>query len=229
MLSVPLLQRRHVVFATVLALGFAYEGYALFVEPHGLAGSTARRTRQVGEVARGTAVGQTFLIDAEGLDGVAVRASPAGAAVQGEAVFELSRLVDGAGAASIYRVVRPAGEVVEAGWYWWRFPPLDDSRGSRYRLDISLPNTADGSGLVLEATVDNVYRGGALWVGEREQWGDLVFRTSATGATVYGLLRHVWRDWPGSLGAVSFWTLFVLFNVALAVVIHGLLFERDAA
>ena len=229
MLPVRLFQPRHVALVCLLALGFAYECYALFVQPHGLAGNGGGPTRLVGEIALGTGVRQTFWMNADGLNGIAVRARASGATVEGDAVLELSEILDGVGTAGIYRIVHPAQHLAASSSYWWRFPPLEHSRGRRYRLSIQLPETPDGSGLVLEATVENAYREGMLWLGDREQWGDLVFETSAARATVFAGLQSLWRDLPWGVGAVSFGVVFVLFNVALAIAVRALLFESGVA
>jgi hypothetical protein len=118
------LTTRQVAFVILVALGFTYECYALFVQPHGVARNGAGPTRLVGEVALGTGIRQTFQMNADGLNGIAVRVRASAAAVEGEAVLELSEIVGDVGAASVYRIGRPARDLTASGWYWWRFPPL---------------------------------------------------------------------------------------------------------
>lgn len=196
-------------------------GYELFVFVGGQWGlpavPAAVQPYRVGEVAGAGRVSQTFTVWAAGFDGIVIRAEPYGGRADGTVVFELSER-DGTNFHPLYRIVRPAAEVVARSSYAIRFPPIERSKGGRYRLDIAMPSAPDGSGLAIWADKENRYREGALFLGGQEQWGDLLFTTSARDATV---VRRFGNAVQARLAAaMSPWILgglFLAFNGAIAL------------
>jgi len=231
------LPARRPLTAFVLLFGglLAGEVYALFVAEAGVPrvnrGSDARL---VGEVAGSVAVAQTFSLDVDGFDGVTIEARPFGDVVAGTVVFDVARIdpVFGASvqATPLYRILRPAREVVRAPRYRVSFPPVGGSRGARYRIEIRVPDAGPGQGLGLWATRHQAYRGGVLTVGGREVWGDLVFRASAVKATPFRHLQQRLAAWHPAAGSV--WllgALFLVYNAALAFVAWFLVAPAEVA
>lgn len=96
------------------------------------------------------------------------------------------------------------------------FPPIRDSAGQRYRLRAVAPVVVDGT-IALAANSDDTYSLGSLYVGGREEPGDLVFSAYSSISTSAELLRVAigGRPWPFS-SPVTFWFLATLFCVAIS-------------
>lgn len=220
-------RRPHVwwFFAALLAGLLAFQVYVIFLQPHGLPDTDGHETRTTGEIAGPVVVRQSFQMKAGGLDAITIHARPAGGPTEGQAVVQLSELTSDESAPQLlFRDARSAASIVTLPTYTWRFQPIDASRDKRYMIEISLPLTPAGRGLSLLATRDEHYPAGRFWFDGREQWGDLVFSTDAARATSFRRFEHALRDKPAWLR--SRWTLgalFVLYNVALAVILWTVL------
>src|SRR6185369_5237145 len=106
--------------------------------------------------------------------------------------------------------------------FWWDVPRVERAAARVFTLRIAVPDAVRGEGLRLAVGPPD-YRWGALRVGPRGQWGDLVFATRATQVHVLDTLRALRRELPWPLrtdGALVIGLL--LLNVAAAVVIRRL-------
>jgi hypothetical protein len=221
---------RTFVFVALAGALFVYEAWVLFVHQTGVPViAPGDRPRLAGEIAGRVVLTQSFTLEAAGLSAIVIEPhGPAEGSQEGDVVFLLVDLgnavrpaADGAGVVEgreVARVVRPLAEVVASSRYRISFPPIADSAGKRYRLIIAAPALSPGRGLQVLATRDQTYAGGVLTVGDKEEWGDLVFRAEAEDATIFrrvqAALRHapLWLGSPWVLGAIV-----LLYNWALAV------------
>ncbi len=219
------------LFLLVCLVLLGYEAYAAFFKRSGVPANRRASARyQVGEIAGETRVSQTLTLWAAGFERVVLFPAPFSDVARGEVVFELKELVQLNAMQSterpIFRLVRPAEEVLQASAFALDLPPIEGSRGRRYRIEVRMPTARAGEGITLLATKEEGYPPGALFVNGREQWGDLVFETSATGATAFGQLELTLADQPPLLR--SRWGLglvLLVYNLALVVFVRQLLFS----
>ena len=219
---------RWLAFGLASALVLAWEVYAIFLAHYGTPYSKpAQAQSMAAEVAGEVVVSQTMVLLAAGFDGVVVHAKPYGKTVNGVVVFELWELAPG-NIRAVFRTVKPAAEVAASGSYTIRFPPIEESAHRTYSLRISAPGAKPGEGITLLASREDAYPQGALFIGSREQWGDLVFATSASRATIFSGVEHLLRNKPPLLR--SRWVLggvFALFNWALLTFLYFMAFAAD--
>jgi hypothetical protein len=164
-----------------------------------------------------TEVSQTFVMTADGFHAVELHASALGEAVAGRVRFEL--LEEGSG------VVRSgeleASDLLSTSSYLLEFEPIDDSKDSIYRLDLTSSPTSPVSDVGVWATKGARYPRGSLQINERERWADLAFETFApAGRSTWDRLMAMKAPPPGVsrtvviLGALAAYWLasgFVLF------------------
>ena len=219
---------RWLAFAAASVAVLAWEIYAIFLAEYGTPHSKPSRAQFMAtEVAGEVAVSQTMTLLAAGFDAVVVHARPYGKRVSGEVVFELRELAPG-GARPVFRTARPAAEVAASDSYTVRFAPIEQSEYRQYSLRITAPDARPGEGITLLASREDAYPQGASFVGSREQWGDLVFETSASRATIFSGVEHLLRDKSPLLR--SRWVLagvFALFNWALLTFLYFMAFAAD--
>jgi len=179
------------VLAGLVLVALAGEGYLVFVHPFGATANRADRTAGfVGEVAGPTALDQTFQVGAAGFDRLSIHARPAAGEVEGRLVMDLIE-IDRGQERPRFRAVVGAQAVADAGRWDTALPDMQDSRWRRFRVIIALPDARPGHGLALLVNRRDTLKGESLHLGGREQWGDLVFETGATRATVWRNLRYV--------------------------------------
>ena len=219
---------RYLGFGLASAAVLAWEVYAIFLAQYGTPYSrTAHARFMTTEVAGEVAVSQTMTLLAAGFDAVVVHARPYGKRVSGEVVFELRELAPG-GARPVFRTARPAAEVTASDSCTVRFAPIEESDHRSYSFQITAPAARPGEGIALLASREDAYPEGASYVGSREQWGDLVFETSASRATIFSGVEHLLRDKSPLLR--SRWVLagiFALFNWALLTFLYFMAFAAD--
>lgn len=204
--------------ALIVAILAAWQVYAVFVRESSVAACAATgSTVRVGEIAGGTAVSQVFAMPLDELSGVIIHASAYAERASGVVHFGLSAIDEKGGASFLFGERRPVEEVVARDLYTWSFGPIAASEGRRFRVEISMPESRPGEGLALLATRGDTCRAGALVVGDRERWSDLVFSTTSPLSTAFGRLRHALRDVPAWV--FSPWLVglvFLAYNAALA-------------
>jgi hypothetical protein len=219
---------RWLAFAAASVAVLAWEVYAIFLAEYGTPYSKPAHARFMAtEVAGEVAVSQTMALLAAGFDAVVVHARPYGKKVSGEVVFELTELAQGGGR-PVFRTARPAAEVAASDSYTVRFAPIEQSEYRQYSLRITAPDAAPGEGITLLASREDAYPQGALFIGGREQWGDLVFETSASRSTIFSGVEYLLRSKPPFLR--SRWVLggvFALFNWALLTFLYSMAFAAD--
>ncbi len=204
--------------------------------PIGLATNLGGALRDVGDLADGLTVEQTFRPTTPGLDGVAIRFHRLRA--DGTGRIEVS-VEDGGNAGHVGNAGSPrlvqneawdVPSIQDEGWQWIRFPSIDDSRDRVYRLRVTAGGAAEGSGITLRATRANPYRHGSLYLNGQEQWGDIEFVTSSSRATAWARLRHRLGGQPWPVRTAPFLALALLaFTLAFWRVVAVLIGGRDAA
>ncbi len=185
--------------------------------PHGLVSTWAHRRTSV-PVAAGSpgGVSQTFTMGADGLDGIWLRPAAIDGVPRGELVVQVS-VVQGRARIPARRVVMPATDASGRGSLHVAFAPMRRSRGVHYQVDVRHEHAGDGPAVALAASREDGLPSGRLFADGVEQWGDLVFETSARRATLPYWLHEVLRPWPAW---VSAWPTVVVallaFNATLA-------------
>lgn len=226
------------VFVVLFGALFVAEGYLLFFLESGVPTvGRGARPRSIGEVAGGTAIVQTFRVEAGGLSGITVEARPFAQRVSGMVALTLREVAGPvpagtpnapAAAGPVFRVLKSAPQLVASERVRLDFDPIEESKGRLYQLRIEAPETPAGEGLAFWATRDQALPEGTLTVGGREEWGDLVFAAHATRATVFSRVEHMLADKPAWLRSrVTLGLLLALYNWALAAFTWYMLFVED--
>jgi hypothetical protein len=213
-------RRRLLVFGLVFGGLLAYQVWALAVVDYGVPEVEAGRSPVwLGEVAGPVTVAQTFRVDANGLSSVTVRARPAGASPRPDldVVFEVAEVGDDRSVRPLFRMARRLDEVVATRRYTIGFPPIADSVGRRFRVEIGVPLAGAGEGIELLASREPRHGGGAAYLGGREHWGDLEFSATADGATAVPRLEARLASWPEAGVRAMLGVLFVSFNAVLGL------------
>jgi hypothetical protein len=127
----------------------------------------------VGEILPGTSHGQTFTASTNGLSGVATLLATMARTNKGRMRFRLEQLDP-----SRLIVEEPfeMESVADNQWREFRFPPLADSQGKRYRLTIEALDAAAGNAITIWYASGNAYRGGERLINNAPVQGDLTLR-----------------------------------------------------
>ena len=142
------------------------------------------------EVRTGVTVSQRFRVEAPGFSSVAVGFEPNPDTRRDASVTLALWQLDYDGSESL-AVRRELGvtDLSPDGWLRLEFPPIRQSAGRDYRLDVSMPGAEPGTGLRLWAAEGRHTGGGTLLVNGTDGFAELVFTTGATPATLWGRLR----------------------------------------
>lgn len=191
--------RGRLAWAIAFGAIVAYQGYQIFVHPRGVT-RVARPSAAVlvGEIAGASFASQTFKTNVRGFDGITIHAAAHGAAVVAAVDFALYDLTGPGDARLVARARVPAADVLARRRFTWRFPPVDDPTGRRYRLEIRVPEAEPGHGLGVWATREPVYPDGRFDVAGTERWGDLAFTTHGRRATLFANRDAALRHAPGA-------------------------------
>jgi len=225
--------KRRRAWAIVLACVLAYEAYAFFIKEAGEAENiaTASDWHLTGEVAGDAVLEQGLVPHADGFDGVDVWAHATqegnAAGITGVVRFTITRGT-ATGPLTVATVTHPAAEVVAKRPFHVAIPRLDVSAGQDFAIRIAAPDATAGHGLRFEAS-GPTYPQGAMTLGGRQEWGDLQFRTTAERTTIYRNLRHLRQSTqvPEAVRSDLFLAvMLLLFNLALAVLIHDVAFNE---
>jgi len=210
--------------ASVLGLAaavLATHAYALwgasFGAPSHMAG---RHTAWSAPVTSTTPLVQTFWSEVDGLDSASFYARPA--AGLGARSVALA-LVDPATGGRLVEATVPLDAPPEGRWIDWTFPPVDGNRQRPLVFEIGVP-PGDPGGVQFEVTPDpGAYIAGRLYVGPREQWADLRFRTTAVRSNPWAGLTHgLGRDWPSGHALLAFVATLAVVLASLLVFLCGL-------
>ena len=161
-------------------------------------------------------VSQTFVMGADGFDGVWLRPSVTGGAPRGALLVDLLQ-VQGHAQQRVAKVVVPASDATSGASLHVRFRPVKASRGLIYQLNVRHADVGGGPAISLAATREDAVRGGRFVADGVEQWGDLVLETSSSRATLPYWLHEVLRPWPAWVQAApTVVAVLVAFNLLLA-------------
>ncbi len=193
----------------------AWQTNRWFLTPHGLVSSWAHRQDGLSASAgspRGLT--QTFVMGADGLDGVWLR-PVFGGPTRGDLLVDISE-VRGEARVRLERVVVRAADA-SSGSLRVPFRPQRHSRGVAFELLLRHVNVGDGAPLSFAVTRDDRVPRGRLFVDGEEQWGDLVFETTASRATLPYWLHEILGPWPAWMRAwPTVMAVLALFNLVLA-------------
>lgn len=216
-------------FAIVLACVLAYEGYAFFIKEAGEAENIASASdwHLTGEVAGNVALTQGLVPHADGFEGLDVWAHATSDTPSGAVQLTLTQGTP-QGNEVVARASYPAADVASTRPYHMTFARIDASAGRQYTLTLSAPEASRGHGLRFEAS-GPAYPQGAMMLGDREEWGDLQFRTTAERTTIYRNVRHLRQSSqvPAMVRSDLFLVvMLLLFNVALAVLLRDVILSE---
>ena len=196
-----------VVLASVLLAG---EAYLVFAREAGVPSVSWGLERFVAGGAGGgdLHVEQTMLVKAAGLHRIVLWPERTGPDGRGYVVFVLRDMTHEHGSVVVRQRV-PLGSVLRSQAYSLEFTSIVESMGLRYRLEISAP-WVTAKGLGFRAVRGRHYRDGTLSIGERALWANLMFRASATRATVFARFAGSFENrerFPGSAFLLVMWVV----------------------
>lgn len=172
-------------------------------------------------------VQQTFVMGADGLDGLWLDARTDGRLPVGELIVDLHEVTP-AGAVRLARASLPAADAVQGGRVHVPFRPIRASRGHRYRVDVRHLHAEPGPSIELGVTRDDELRRMPLAADGVEQWGDLVMQTTSRRATLPYWMHEILAPWPAWVrspatiaGAVALMNLLLAWACALSVGLSG--------
>jgi len=143
------------------------------------------------ELDQTTTVSQTFVMTADGLAAVTLSAAATHPDPTGSVQVDLFDVSD---RKLVHKFDVSAREFVEQPVYRLTFPPIDDSAGQTYRIDVRGSNLPAG-GIALWATKGSRYSGGTMLINDRERWADLTFAAYApAGQTAWTRLTAAATD-----------------------------------
>lgn len=195
----------------------------LLLTPYGLASTWTHDDDLRVVSAGGAGVSQDILMGADGFDGVWVRAAPShagGRPLAGQVLITLAHVVDGR-PSPVERQVMDAAALGTGRPVHLRFAPIRSSRGERFRLALTHAASDDAGVLHVLARRSDAHPHARFLVDGREQWGDLLFETSARRATLPYWKHEVLGAWPAWMQ--SWWT------IALVILGFNLLLVRACA
>lgn len=208
--------RARAAFCLLFGALVAWQVDRWFFTPHGVVSTWAGHgDRRAVSAGAPDGVVQTFVMGADGLDGVWLRAGTGGRAPLGDLVVDLSER-RGPGAVRLERVAVPAADLAAARVYRVPFREQRHSRGRTYELRLRHVRFGSGPALDLAITRDDLLASGRLFADGRERWGDLVFETSARRATLPYWRHEVFRAWPAWVWA---WPTIALAVIAVNLVL----------
>jgi hypothetical protein len=221
--------RRRTAFVLCLIVLFGYEAYALFVRESGLTAHEPRprELQLTAEVNVNTPLSQTFVMHADGFQGVELFARPSDQPPVGPLEVVVSRHTE-AGWTFLSRSRIDVASIDLAGSVVVATPRVDASAGTPFRVEVTMPEAPRGHGLRFQAG-GPTYVQGVMTIGGVREWGDLKFRTRAARSTVLRNLQHVRQTWPALFRSDVLWIFALLvINWALATVVYYLAFAPEA-
>ena len=208
--------------AAVITL--ATETY-LVVADRTVSGARVPRTDQsflVEGLGQGHRISQTFVMRADGLDEIRLNAVAQGETDEGElalALYEVTRDQESAAVGGAERLLFRDRVAVDTATrhptFLFAVPPIDESGGRSYRVDIWMPEPRPAAGIGLWATDGRSSEGGSLFINGLSGYAELVFEAWATRATVWAGLGH-------RFGGFGLTLLLILAAVAHAALFVGL-------
>ncbi len=169
-----------------------------------------------GEIAGPVALEQRFQSTGANLRAITFYATPHAEAVSGTAHLSLTEIRRDDTVVVDEREV-PASDLVAADRYVYRFAPMPLSTRGIYRLTISVPDAALGTGIAVEVMHRQYGENprNVLVFGGRDRWGSLRFTAEIDRPTMLVRTVRYFRD--GALGSLT-----LVLVVALWIVLHVL-------
>jgi hypothetical protein len=188
---------------------------ALITPPRSAGDSLGMRRFLTPEVSSDWQVAQVFQMPARRLNAIELRASAVGQ-VRGSLRLRLSEM-DG----DVERIADvPAADFVRSDAYVFRFTPIGESDGRRFRLDVIPSPDAPGRGVAFWATKgERLEPGEGLLINDAPRWASLAFQAHPSPVSLLRALVTA-RDpdrpprWLALVGLVGGW-------VALRFVLRG--------
>ena len=223
--------RSKMTLSVAVAVAFvAWQGYVVLVAEHGMPENPPGQDAYwVVETAGETTLTQTIEPEILLVNRFVIHARPAGPKPQGDVVFDVLEGWDAH--RLVLRRTVPIEQVVAAPGYEVQFPVIQRPLIYfwSYHLRVSVPQAGPGQGVRLLANRSDTCPAGRLFVGGREQWGDLVFRTGSNRATVFRNLSVYLRAGPGPAARPA-WLLgaaFAVYGAALLTFLWRMVFADD--
>ena len=170
------------------------------------------------EIRRGRTMGQIVTPEAHAFNHIVIQAESASPDPHGDVVLEI---YDQASGQLVRRVTAPTRRVVEEQAFAIEFSPIEGSRLGQYRLEVTMPEAADGEGISLWA-FDGRVGEDALIVDGTHALSELVFETGSTPVWTR-LLRHVLEPRPGAPGIAVLLMFFLLANASVVLIFRTII------
>jgi hypothetical protein len=205
-------------FLLLIGALVAWQAVRWGLTPHGLVSSwDARPAASTVSAATPRPVQQTFLMGADGLDGVWLDTRTDGRPPVGDLVVDLFEVTP-VGVVRLERAAMRAAEAVRGGRVHVRFRPIRASRGHRYRLDVRHVHAEPGPAVELAVTREDRLPGMSLVTDGIERWGDLVLHTTSRRATLPYWTAEILAPWPAWVRSpVTIIAAVLLLNAGLAL------------
>lgn len=174
-------------------------------------------------------ISQTVPLGTGGFNAIGFRAGPAGEQTQGQVILSLFERRGDVDERLLYETRVPASEIVAAPSYRFAFPPIEDSRGRMYRLQLRLPDAERGQGIVLWASDGRWTDGGSLFIGDESAYAELVFDVGVASSTLWsGLLERARSGNQRRPGMLVLALMFIAANAAFVLVCRAIETNREA-
>ncbi len=206
-------------FVVLYGLIVLWQVWWLLLTPHGLASTWTRGHDLDVASTAGAGVSQEILMGADGLDGLWVRAASEHRGrppLRGQVIVTLARVIDG----QPIPVLRSDVEAARLGTgrpVHLPFRQIRASRGQRFRVTLAHTGSDDRGVLYLQARRSDAHPDARFFVDGVEQWGDLLFETSAGRATLPYWKHEVLAPWPSWMQSwATVGAVLLLVNLLLA-------------
>lgn len=171
------------------------------------------------EVSYERSLGQTFVMNRNGLHAIEFHPASNGLHPSGEIQVALVDVTPGVDSDVVRSGVIRAAELAGRRSYRFEFSPIADSRNRSYRFELTASDMS--SGFVLRAAKGEGYPEGTLTVNGRSRWADLAFQTIAPTSSMWHTLWTS-RTASGSSGRLVL-ALLAATWVAMGVMFRALL------
>ena len=208
------------VIVVVIGLSLlTVEGYLVFVREPGVpAAGWGIESFVVSPSGDDPHIAQTMVMKAAGLHRLEVWPVSSKQVIDGNVLFLLRDITETENGPIVVRRRVSARLVSQEDSYTLEFPPILESAGVRYRLEIRMAEVPLEA-LGFMAVRGRHYRDGVLSNGSRALWANLKFRASATRATVFQRLVRHGRNGQWFPGPVSLLALWGLLHLAFGIVL----------
>jgi|GEM_PF-802333 len=136
-------------------------------------------TQVAGEIFDGKTVGQTFVAEADGLDGIDVFLATYARTNTQPVLFHLQEGSPQEASPPLDLVTQTfsARRVRDNAYYRFRFPAIAPSKGKSYYFYLESPESRPGNAITAWYQPEDPYKNGSLFLNGAEAKGDLTFKT----------------------------------------------------